>query len=72
MSFHTYRLQKVLSLKGLLLPTSKDIAEKNAAGWREQMYIHIYVTRATSSYRKKDAREKDLPATLKQDQLRHS
>lgn len=28
MSFYTYRFQKLLSLKGLLLSTSKDFAEK--------------------------------------------
>lgn len=51
-SFYTYRLQKMLSLQGLLLSTSKDVAEKTQQA-RENKHLHRDVTRATSSYRKK-------------------
>jgi len=46
----------MLSKKGLFLSTSKDFAKKIQQA-RENKYIYIYVTRATSSYRKKAERD---------------
>lgn len=72
MSFSTYRLQKMLSLKGLLLSTSKDFTEKmQQAG--ENKYIYIYMLLGSPPFigKRMKGTQKIYQLALKQDKLCH-
>lgn len=73
MSFYTYRFQKLLSLKGLLLSTSKDFAEKmQKAGENKLIHMYMFLGSPTATGKRMKGAQKVYQLARKQNQLHHS